>query len=1037
MKLFLSKKILLIFSAIMAISFFANTVFAVWNGTFYEPGDTLNPECLPSDPDCDVRSPLTILNINDTAYGASWDADTTHAPSKNAVYDALNALPAVHDAVTLGTANGLSLSTQQLSLALASTSTTGALSDTDWDTFNNKVSSQWTTNGSDIHFNTGNVGIGVISPTQKLDIDGNIKTTGAIYLYNGVTSGGYFQSYGGVTSLTSQNSYDIDLSTNSQGIRINGTTGNVGIGTTSPAYPLDVNGTAQIGTTLRVDGTSAIVSLSGDMYFGSNVARDVIIRTGSGADRMFFDATTGNVGIGTTAPDTLLHLEKTGNASLHIKNTTGRELYLGMDGSHAYLNNPSTQVVISGQQGVVIGTSSRTTSALGSTDGLAFSNGVLTLGRSVPGDFTLTHGALFADTAPRSTRILGADAWISATTNINGGNTYIDGGAKSTLGVNGNVLIGTVNPGNVGIGTTSPTNPLTVQGAGVSVFSNSAAKIASFSNSTNEAGFFAQGIATNFSALVVGNSGDKKMSLNAGTGGSAFEYDSTGGFYIQTASNADVGKGQGTVQMSIAGAAPANSLTINASGNLGIVGTITAGTNAVMNGGGNSYFNGGNVGIGTTSPSAKLDILDTTLAGSGSLTGSALNIAQTWNTTGAPTAIKLNVTNTASDAASLLMDLQVGGVSKFNVGYTGAITTGGALFQTPTTYTFRATNSGAAGTAFTINPRTNSTTSGQVNGVSITPTYNQASGTASNTDLLINRTETAIGSGAQYLIDAQVGGVSKFSVTNTGVIKQAGCTTAGTLSADVSGNIICTPSSERFKNNINDLENSLSNIMALRPVSYNFNPDMNMGNRTYFGFISEEAADVVSEFASHDRDGNPYGLDTNAILAGTVKAIQEMNLTLEDVRELEGEVDGESFFSRLLAKLTSWLADAGNGIKNIFVEKVETKEICVSDESGEKTCITKAQLDALILNADIQPVVQEEPEPELEPTPSPTPSPSPSPSQEGGEEPTPEPEEAPEPEVTPLQEEPLVNSEPETTTEPAPENPATASEPAPEPAPAP
>ena len=44
-----------------------------------------------------------------------------------------------HVAVTLGTANGLSLSTQALSLALASTSTTGALSSTNWNTFNGKL----------------------------------------------------------------------------------------------------------------------------------------------------------------------------------------------------------------------------------------------------------------------------------------------------------------------------------------------------------------------------------------------------------------------------------------------------------------------------------------------------------------------------------------------------------------------------------------------------------------------------------------------------------------------------------------------------------------------------------------------------------------------------------------------------------------------------------------------------------------------------------------------------------------------------------
>lgn len=51
------------------------------------------------------------------------------------------------------------------------------------------------------------------------------------------------------------------------------------------------------------------------------------------------------------------------------------------------------------------------------------------------------------------------------------------------------------------------------------------------------------------------------------------------------------------------------------------------------------------------------------------------DMADTWND-GATTfaAIKMNVTDTASNAASLLMDLQVGGTSKFKVDKTGAIT---------------------------------------------------------------------------------------------------------------------------------------------------------------------------------------------------------------------------------------------------------------------------------------------------------------------------------------------------------------------------
>jgi len=63
-----------------------------------------------------------------------------------------------------------------------------------------------------------------------------------------------------------------------------------------------------------------------------------------------------------------------------------------------------------------------------------------------------------------------------------------------------------------------------------------------------------------------------------------------------------------------------------------------------------------------------------------SLTGSnatnSIDIAGTWNTTGVPTFIKANVTNTASGTGSLLFDLQVGAVSKFNVnkfGYTTVV----------------------------------------------------------------------------------------------------------------------------------------------------------------------------------------------------------------------------------------------------------------------------------------------------------------------------------------------------------------------------
>lgn len=126
------------------------------------------------------------------------------------------------------------------------------------------------------------------------------------------------------------------------------------------------------------------------------------------------------------------------------------------------------------------------------------------------------------------------------------------------------------------------------------------------------------------------------------------------------------------------GTASGNSLTLSSTSNA-TKGSIIFGAS--------SYDEANNtLGIGTTASSTnKITFADTVLSGSGSLAGSLVNMTQTWNTSGAPTAIKLNVTNTASGAAALLMDLQIGGVSQFKVDkagvgtFAGALSTGGAI----------------------------------------------------------------------------------------------------------------------------------------------------------------------------------------------------------------------------------------------------------------------------------------------------------------------------------------------------------------------
>jgi hypothetical protein len=72
-----------------------------------------------------------------------------------------------------------------------------------------------------------------------------------------------------------------------------------------------------------------------------------------------------------------------------------------------------------------------------------------------------------------------------------------------------------------------------------------------------------------------------------------------------------------------------------------------------------------------------------------------------------------------------------------------------------------------------------SSTGNSVN-VQVESAINQ-SGTAGSTDFLLKRTETTVGSGTQNLFDAQVGGVSRFALRNTGELVQLQAAAGGTV----------------------------------------------------------------------------------------------------------------------------------------------------------------------------------------------------------------------------------------------------------------
>lgn len=150
-----------------------------------------------------------------------------------------------------------------------------------------------------------NVGIGTTTPTQKLDVTGNVVVSGTL------TSGAIVSTGAGNTTL-------------------NVSTGNVGVGTASPTSKFHVDGDWRLGDTLSESGNTAYykgtqigvgnsISQLNSNVTVTDAADGYISMTEDGTE--YWRLTGGNVGIGTVTPT--YKLQVSGNQQISNELSVG------------------------------------------------------------------------------------------------------------------------------------------------------------------------------------------------------------------------------------------------------------------------------------------------------------------------------------------------------------------------------------------------------------------------------------------------------------------------------------------------------------------------------------------------------------------------------------------------------------------------------------------------------------------------------------------------------------------------------------------
>jgi hypothetical protein len=118
----------------------------------------------------------------------------------------------------------------------------------------------------------------------------------------------------------------------------------------------------------------------------------------------------------------------------------------------------------------------------------------------------------------------------------------------------------------------------------------------------------------------------------------------------------------------------------------------------------------------------------------------------------------------------------------------------------------------------------------------------------------------------------------------TSNVRFAGLASITDLRTDADGDLY-NGSDFNLKNSIDTINFGLSDVLKLKPVSFNWNDEArNINEYKSMGFIAQDVMDVIPNAASTMGDGDMQ-VDYNAIVATLTKAIQEQNALIKALEQ--------------------------------------------------------------------------------------------------------------------------------------------------------